>query len=106
MTSEVWQAESEMVTPLEIKSRGGIRQLYIECLENLIEKLKKEDSYAAAEKNSLVERRVPVYVLPTVIFADFYQPPASDAGCMRMTCYRDRRVFLNFLEQEEGEEDE
>lgn len=108
MTSEIWQIESEKFLPSKMVSdKEFLRRKYISCLQEMIAKLREKSIYLAAiSRTESREEESPTYTLPTIIFAEYINEPASDYVSIRMTCYRNRGVFKELLEQEERYEGE
>lgn len=80
---------------IEPDSRPNKRQVYIEMLEQLIEKLKETETY---NLTGTEEEICPLYAVPTITF---FCVNEDDPDKIEIRCYWDRREFLKELKKED-----
>ena len=89
-----WTVE-KVVEPIP---EPNFREVYIELLQQAIEKLKESETYNLSGDEEIDYK---IYDLPTIIFCHFEQNPQNDYGILQLVCYRDRREFVRELKNED-----
>lgn len=94
-SEDIWQVETEV----DLKAKTP-REIYIGLLERMIEKLRESKPWREEDRNGR-SRWVEIaeVALPTITFTEY----DGEKKEMRITCFADRRDFLDSIEEEEGE---
>lgn len=92
MTSERWEIEKIINYT---KKQANVREAYIACLEELIEKLREGREWTDENK---VTKTYYNYVLPTLIFSEI---DSNQPTRIKLTCFRDRREYRIWLKKED-----
>lgn len=104
MENEIWQVESGEFDAATLV-RSGIRVFYLEALNKLVREVEKENNYRLPTDT---EKHYQKFI-PTIIFSELYREETSNKTVVRLTCFADRKIFIQSLEaegyMEEGEEE-
>lgn len=98
MNNDIWQVESDRFDAISLVTKpGGIRAFYLEALKKLIAELEKENNYRLPTDTEKYYQKF----IPTIIFSEIRREPTSDQAVVCLTCFADRKIFIEVLEAEE-----